>query len=676
MVGRWRVRISALAVSLLAASTALVTADAATAAPPHPTAVLAAEYEAAPCVVEIPVERRERVTCGYLTVPERRGDDADPERTLRLPVTVIQTSARDAAEDPLVIPVSRDAGGDMASVVAHVLEDAAWATRDRDVIIVEQRGGVFAEPSLVCDELSLERTIVDGRLATTAEREPQRLSALQACRDRLIEDGVDPAAYTTAAAAADLADLRAAMRIDAWNVAGIGDGSRVALTLLRDHPEGLRTVVLDSAEPPQVDRLTVAPDALTAAITALLAQCGADRECGDRYPDLQASLDTVLADAEATPLEITVKSPVDRAPLVVSLDDEDLIRALRAALADTSIVPVLPFVIDRLAAGDTSAALPVAQRLLDQADAELDGARLSRVCAEELPFTPEETTDATAEDAGGALRAHMPAPEALRAECAVWEVPASTAVEAQPVEGTVPTLLLAGADDPIAPPEWAAAAADGLPAASAHAFPSLAHAPLWTTDDSCVTFITMQFLADPSADNDTSCPSRMTSTVFLTTADVQPTSALYRLSVDVAEDHSLGQIIVLVLTLGMLFVTFVYGCTYGMRWLARRRGRAPEGAVLSATVAAGLDLAFAGGLFWLLSTGDPLVLAFGIPAAAWPLLLLPFAALASTAVLIAVLVRAWRGGDGTFAHRVFLSVSAIATVAFTLWLLARGLLFL
>jgi pimeloyl-ACP methyl ester carboxylesterase len=38
-----------------------------------------------------------------------------------------------------------------------------------------------------------------------------------------------------------------------WNDYGVSYGSDLALQLLRDHPDGIRSVVADSVVPPQID---------------------------------------------------------------------------------------------------------------------------------------------------------------------------------------------------------------------------------------------------------------------------------------------------------------------------------------------------------------------------------------------------------------------------------------
>ena len=61
--------------------------------------------------------------------------------------------------------------------------------------------------------------------------------------------GADLIAYNSTESAADFADLRKALGYAAWNVYGTWYGSYLAQTLMREHPEGIRSVVLDSVLP-------------------------------------------------------------------------------------------------------------------------------------------------------------------------------------------------------------------------------------------------------------------------------------------------------------------------------------------------------------------------------------------------------------------------------------------
>lgn len=125
--------------------------------------------------------------------------------------------------------------------------------RDRDVIFVDQRGTLLSDPLLSCPEI--DRFVDDATgmsilAASTARRD---LDAVRICRDRLASAGDDLSAYNTTENASDIADLRVALHVDNWHVYGVSYGSDLALQLLRDHPEGIRSVVLDSLVPPQTN---------------------------------------------------------------------------------------------------------------------------------------------------------------------------------------------------------------------------------------------------------------------------------------------------------------------------------------------------------------------------------------------------------------------------------------
>lgn len=76
------------------------------------------------------------------------------------------------------------------------------------------------------------------------------------------------------------------------------------------------------------------------------------------------------------------------------------------------------------------------------------------------------------------------------------------------------------------------------------------------------------------------------------------------------------------------------------------------------------------------ANADPLALAFGLPPAVWPVLLIPFVAAGAGILLAVLVVRAWILEEGTRAHRIAVTASAVASLGFTVWLLTRGLLML
>ena len=133
------------------------------------------------------------------------------------------------------------------------LIDAGF-NRDRDLILMSQRGTLYAppNPAPTCPEIdrASQRGLglpLDGFLYRRLT-----VAATRACNRRLVATGIDLGAYNTTENAADFADLRVALGIAEWNVFGVSYGTNLAMTLMRQHPQGIRSVTIDSVEPPEV----------------------------------------------------------------------------------------------------------------------------------------------------------------------------------------------------------------------------------------------------------------------------------------------------------------------------------------------------------------------------------------------------------------------------------------
>ena len=645
------------AVRLIAIVALLVTVLVPASAQPA-TAAPAASFEWGACPVEVPADSVDRVRCGTLTVPEDRRPGSTSERVVKLPVAVIASRSATPQPDPLVFPTSGGPGGGSLSALETFLYWAEWASAEREIILVEQRGDKLSTPSLDCPELDIAHDTVDGRLSIA-----NRLDHLTKCRDRLAADGVNLSAYTSSNSAADLADLRTALGYDEWNLYGVSYGARLALTTMRDQPAGLRAVVLDGVYPPNDNRHEVTPAGYLGSVRKLLAACAADAHCNAAYPGLEQSLLDLLKRADETPVELTIDGP-DGAPLRVEIADNDISDGLFNALYDSDLIRVLPYVLDQLARGNDAAALPLAQRQIDNRDWFAEGLQQSVDCAEELPFNDEARIRAAYQTEP--LATHLGFPDDLWSWCEVWDVAALGTIENRPVRSDIPTLLTSGGYDPVTPPARARTAAKELSRAYLFDFPNVGHGSVWQNwHDPCPAAIASQFLHDPTREPDASCIADAPASTFLTTDDIIATPAVYLLDRQVIRTGDPAQLALLASVAAVFVLTLVLGTIA----LIRRRAASVGGTVTAMAVAA-LHLAFAGGFYWVLNNADQLILGFGLPASARPLAILPALAAGATGVLVWQLVRSWLR-----THRTpwgLLAVAA-ASAVFLGWLLSRGL---
>ena len=77
----------------------------------------------------------------------------------------------------------------------------------------------------------------------------EQLSAIARCRAVLTGLSIDLDGYTSAETADDQEDLRLLLGIRQWNLLGYSYGTDLAQVLLARHPQGIRSVVLDSVLP-------------------------------------------------------------------------------------------------------------------------------------------------------------------------------------------------------------------------------------------------------------------------------------------------------------------------------------------------------------------------------------------------------------------------------------------
>jgi pimeloyl-ACP methyl ester carboxylesterase len=177
------------------------------------------------------------------------GDGQVPALVFRTEIesgAVYGVRARGPKPDPILFLTGGPGGSGLAEGPG-VAKD--WRP-DRDVIFLDQRGALKSEPFLSCPEIDNFMAHTVGLSWSSPSTAKQDAAATRTCRHRLAAVGADLAAYNTTESASDVADLRIAMGIDRWNIYGISYGSDLALQVLRDHPAGIRSLVIDAVLPP------------------------------------------------------------------------------------------------------------------------------------------------------------------------------------------------------------------------------------------------------------------------------------------------------------------------------------------------------------------------------------------------------------------------------------------
>jgi hypothetical protein len=105
-------------------------------------------FEPAQCPRLAGAEDLATASCGYLVVPENRSRPTG--RTIRLMIAKYPARSQEKRADPIVYLAGGP--GDIAPLEVNGLI-AADFLRDRDILVVSQRGTMFSEPALTCPSM-------------------------------------------------------------------------------------------------------------------------------------------------------------------------------------------------------------------------------------------------------------------------------------------------------------------------------------------------------------------------------------------------------------------------------------------------------------------------------------------------------------------------------------------
>jgi len=456
------------------------------------------------CEFDIQVDAS--VDCGYLTVPE---DRSQPERRqIRLHVGVFRTKATEKAPDPILY-LGGGPGENSTEASSYFYKDYIEPfLKNRDFIVLDQRGTGYSQPHLDCPELKdLYRQTLDEDLSREESR-AKEMQAVTSCHDRLASEGVNFASYRSAESAADVNDLRLALGYQSWNLYGVSYGTRLALTVMRDFPQGVRSVVLDSSYPLQVNLYTGIQPNARRAMDVFFSGCAADAGCNSAYPHLRDVFFNTIARLNASPVRETIANPLTGFLYQdVVVDGDALLNFLFQALYSTDTIPVLPSVIYEVANGDTHLMGQIMGGFLAELEELFSpGMHISVQCSDEVAFTNvDEVAAAIAPypELAGLTEGEAFSGQGVFPVCQMWGAAPPDPKENAPVTSDVPTLVLSGEYDPITPPEWGQQVADTLSRHFFYVFPGVGHGVATAND--CTQAIMHTFVSNPGTEPDTSC---------------------------------------------------------------------------------------------------------------------------------------------------------------------------
>lgn len=184
---------------------------------------------------------------GWLAVPENR--KIKGSNTIELPFVLSKVHDSLKNDDAPVLIMSGGPGNGSLHM-ANGSPNTSWG-KNRDLLVMEQRGTLRSNPSLMCPELDSLR--IQGLKAGLYGKALDSLKskATSLCYERLTTDGIDLNGYHTLESVEDIEALRSLLQLDQLILYGMSYSCNLMSAYARKYPQHVKAVILDSPLPHQ-----------------------------------------------------------------------------------------------------------------------------------------------------------------------------------------------------------------------------------------------------------------------------------------------------------------------------------------------------------------------------------------------------------------------------------------
>jgi pimeloyl-ACP methyl ester carboxylesterase len=448
------------------------------------------------------------VYCGYL----------QPDHEARIAVVLIRRSlfARDLR------PLLYVTGGPGEATIPHDGNIGSWVQwlqdldLDRDLVLFDFLGTGHSYPASICPKFAqVGPQVLATSLSADGETEIYDRIAKD-CYQELIAKKVDLSKLTLPYTIKYVSQLLTVLPEVGWDIYGLSYGTRIVLEIMRQPPPNIRTVVLDSVLPPDVDMYRMTPRLWNDALHNLFDSCNTDAVCKQQFPDLESEFYALLKKLESQPLQYRVTDDETGKPVAVMVNGQRLLTLVYLSMYRWDFIQQLPSALWAAKDGNPIPLRPMVEHLthyyMEKAFTFNDVVFISAACAERRHGITKETM---AKEASVYPQLH----EYLRHTwnydaCEYWSVPGVGDKSFQPVRSQLPALLLAGELDPVTPSIWAKHVHSTLGNSFLFVAPGIGHGVVYS--DKCAMMATQTFLRKQGNYTGVQCHENLMGPKFVT----------------------------------------------------------------------------------------------------------------------------------------------------------------
>jgi pimeloyl-ACP methyl ester carboxylesterase len=390
------------------------------------------------CACMIKVDSTLISKCGYLIVPENRQQPAG--RTIKLPFVYVSKTAADSNVTLFTT------GGPGYSTIANftAINASSDYLQFGGFIVFDQRGSKRSMPCLDCPEVDVA---LIRAYKENSSKDSLRLVAIKQCRKRLATEGINLSAYNTIESAADINDLRLALKIDSLNLLGISSSGGLMLTVARNHPEGVKRLILNSPLPGYVNYEEDALLNINEALDQVFANCEADSLDKNTYGNLRERFHRYFAGITEKTFTIAYTEKGSSQKLPIHYTKNELLDAILNRLNRWQIKTV-PFVMNEMINGRHE---EYVKEILDDVfkgnQGLSHGMRYAIYCSEQIAYARKDLIKK--QDSLVPWLAGYAFNDVDHAICDCWKVKPEPAIAKTPVYSRVPAFIAAPGAHPV-----------------------------------------------------------------------------------------------------------------------------------------------------------------------------------------------------------------------------------
>jgi pimeloyl-ACP methyl ester carboxylesterase len=411
--------------------------------------------------------------CGYLVAPENRTKPSGNK--VKVPFIFVRKTNESATQN-ITLFTTGGPGYSTISNIDSIGEGSGWLAYG-GFIAFDQRGSKKSIPNLECTGITtaIQRSYREG-----LNRDSLVHLAATQCRKEFGASGIDLSSYTTIESAADINDLRVALGIDSLNLVGISYSGGLMLTVARNHPEAVRTLVLGSPLPGFVNYEEHALFNINEALENFFDYCNADPATVREYGDLRTKFRSYFTSITNKRFPLRYKEKSKQDSITITYGKDELMEVILNGLSTNGFKHLPKVMSDIIKGVHAEYVSGIIDGAFSDEQSLSHGMRYSLYCSEQIAYSDpvliKKQSAVLPWLAGFAFN------NVDHEICKCWNVKPEPSIAKTPVYSSVPALIAAGDIDPWCSPFYNRLIKRTMPNAQLLFFKKRGHVPGYGAD--------------------------------------------------------------------------------------------------------------------------------------------------------------------------------------------------